>query len=326
MQTYVMQLIRLFPVFFSAEKNLMSLLGFRNTHLLRKKPGLSKRLIICVLFLALFSFLACCLECRPAGAFNAVVMPHEVKQGDAFFIRVTDIYTYDPPVAFLGKKRFSFSSCGESCFVAVGAIEMGTRPGTYTVNLSVNEQEITLTIFVKPSHFPTLSLTLPDEKVFLSEENLKRVKEEEKKLSSLFQVVSEKLWEGGFILPLDNEFSTVFGAKRIMNKKRISIHRGLDIRGKTGETVSAANHGRVILAEELFFGGNTVIIDHGQGIYSIYMHLSSMDVLPGHIISKGDKVGSVGASGRTTGPHLHFGVKVLQVDTNPLSMVALDLY
>ena len=142
-----------------------------------------------------------------------------------------------------------------------------------------------MTLVVKPARFSTLNLTLPDDKVFLSPENLRRAQEEKQKLRSLFQVVSEKLWDGSFVIPLANEFSTAFGTKRIMNKKRISIHRGLYIRGKKEETVKASNHGRVVLAEELFFGGNTVIIDHGQGIYTIYMHLSEFKVKPEEIIA-----------------------------------------
>jgi murein DD-endopeptidase MepM/ murein hydrolase activator NlpD len=229
------------------------------------------------------------------------------------------------PISDLNERQLYFSSCGDACFIAVGAIEIKTIPGRYTMNILVGKKKETLTFTVNPTNFPTLHLTLPDEKVFLSPENLKRVNKESKKLQSLFQVVSEKLWHGRFILPLANDFSTAFGTKRIMNKKRVSVHRGLDIRGKMGERIKASNRGRVVLAEELFFGGNTVIIDHGQGIYTIYMHLSEFKVEPGTIISKGDAIGFVGASGRATGPHLHFGVKVYTISANPVSLLELGL-
>jgi hypothetical protein len=320
-QTNVLQFKHMLSVSYLLKKNLC----FRVTHVLESKPMLVTRSMLSVLFLFLCASSVCCLISRPASAFQAENFPQDIKPGDAFFVKATNIHTSEPPVAYINKKRLYFSNCGEACFVAIGAIDIETKPGTYTMNVSAGEQEKTLTLVVKPAHFPTLNLTLPDEKVFLSPENLKRVKKEEKKLRSLFQMVSEKLWNGGFILPLANEFSTAFGTKRIMNEKRISIHRGLDIRGKMGERVKASNNGRVVLAEELFFGGNTLIIDHGQGIYTIYMHLSEFNVQLGNIISKGETVGFVGASGRATGPHLHFGVKVLQVNTNPLSMVELDL-
>ncbi len=125
------------------------------------------------------------------------------------------------------------------------------------------------------------------------------------------------------MLPLENETSTLFGTKRILNKKRVSVRKGLDIKGE--EEVKASNSGRVVLAEELFFGGNTIILDHGQGIYTIYMHLAEFNITPEDIISKGDVIGFEGSSGRSTGPHLHFGVKVLNINTNPISLVKLNL-
>ena len=324
-QTYLFQSKRLPSVFSLMKKSLRVILCVERTHVPRSKPILLIRVILCALFLFLFSSLMCCFSYKPASAFHAEVLPKAIEQGDAFLIKVTNVDTADHPVAFLNKKRLYFSLCGDACFVTVGAIDVEKKPGTYPVNVLVSGQKKTLTLVVKPAHFPTLNLTLPDKKVFLSKKDLKRVKKEQERLSSLFQVVSEKIWDGAFILPLDNEFSTLFGTKRIMNKKKISIHRGLDIRGKLGETVRASNNGRVVLAEELFFGGNTVIIDHGQGIYTFYMHLSKMNVRPGSYISKGETVGYVGASGRATGPHLHFGVKVLNVSTNPLSIVGLNL-
>jgi len=324
-RTCALQFKRRLFVFSLLKKNVTSILCFRSTHILASITRLSVRSILSVLFLFLSASLVCCLISRADSAFQAELFPGDIKPGDAFFIKTTNIHTPEPPLASLNKKRLYFSNCGKGCFVAIGAIDIETKPGTYTMNVLVGKQVKTLTLGVKPAHFPTLKLTLPDEKVFLSPEDLTRVKEEEKRLSSLFRIVSEKLWDGSFILPLANEFSTPFGTRRIMNEKRISIHRGLDIRGKMGETVKASNHGRIVLAEELFFGGNTVIIDHGQGIYTIYMHLSEMNVQSGNIIAKGNTVGFVGKSGRATGPHLHFGVKVLQVSTNPLSMVELDL-
>jgi len=291
----------------------------------QSNPMFLKHSLLSTFFLFVFSAFSC-FESTPVNAFHAEVLPHEINQGNAFIIKVTDVpASTPPPVADLSSKRLYFSRCGDACFIALGAIEMKTKPGTYTMNIFVGKQKKTLKLTINPTDFPTLNLTLPDDKVFLSPENLKRVKKEDKKLQSLFQIVSEKLWDGRFILPLVNDFSTVFGTKRIMNKKRESVHRGLDIRGKMGEKVTASNHGRVVLAEELFFGGNTVIIDHGQGIYTIYMHLSEINVQPGNTISKGDTVGFVGASGRATGPHLHFGVKVLNVNTNPVSIIELNL-
>jgi murein DD-endopeptidase MepM/ murein hydrolase activator NlpD len=110
-----------------------------------------------------------------------------------------------------------------------------------------------------------------------------------------------------------------------MNKKKTSVHRGTDFRGKTGTPVRALNSGTVVLSEDLFYGGNTLIIDHGMGLYSVYMHLSKFNTKKGEKVSKGDLVGFVGSSGRATGPHLHLSVKLNGISVNPESLFKLAL-
>jgi murein DD-endopeptidase MepM/ murein hydrolase activator NlpD len=222
-------------------------------------------------------------------------------------------------------KKFYFSRCGKHCFIAVGAVEMKTIAGSYTINLKIGKKRMCKSIVVKPSRFPILELTLPEDEVFLSAESLKRTKKEEKQLKSIFKKVNHRLWEGDFILPLENEISSLYGTKRIFNEKRISPHNGMDIRGEEGEEIRASNSGRVVLGDELFFGGKTIILDHGQGIYTLYMHLSKISVRYREMVSKGDVIGLVGSSGRSSGPHLHFGIKVMNININPLSLVELDL-
>jgi murein DD-endopeptidase MepM/ murein hydrolase activator NlpD len=260
-----------------------------------------------------------------SNAFQADVLPYKISPGEAFIIKVTGTKTSRQPSALLAEKKFYFSSCGEGCFIAIGAVDVKTEPGVYTIKLKVGKKKKNLKLFVKHTIFPTEELTLSEDKVFLSPENLKRAKREDKRLKSIFRMVSDRLWEGGFILPLENDISTEFGIKRIINNKRISVHKGVDIRGKEGEEVKASNDGKVVFSEELFFGGNTIILDHGQRIYTIYMHLSEFNVKHGDIVSKGDIIGFVGSTGRSSGPHLHFGVKVLNINTNPVSFVKMDL-
>jgi murein DD-endopeptidase MepM/ murein hydrolase activator NlpD len=110
-----------------------------------------------------------------------------------------------------------------------------------------------------------------------------------------------------------------------MNKTWTSVHRGVDIKGAEGDKVRASNNGKVVLAQGLFFGGNTIVLDHGQGIHTVYMHLSQMNVRFGDSVSKGDVIGLVGSTGRSTGPHLHFGVKISNVSVSPPSILKLDL-
>jgi|Deesub1362A_J573_1020465.scaffolds.fasta_scaffold00165_28 murein DD-endopeptidase MepM/ murein hydrolase activator NlpD len=256
-----------------------------------------------------------------ADAFHAEILPAEINPGDAFLVKVTG--SPGEPLAVSDNGRLYFENCGDSCYIAVGAVDVRTEPGVYEIVVSNGENKKRLELHVRHIEFPVRRLTLPEDKVTLSSENLKRVEKEKARLSLIWGKVSDRLWDGKFIMPLENSISAGFGIKRIMNRKKESIHRGIDIRGKNGEAVKAANTGRVVLAEELFFGGNTVIIDHGQGIYTVYMHLSKFNVTYGEIVSKGDIIGFVGSTGRATGPHLHFGVKVTAVNVNPVSFTRL---
>jgi murein DD-endopeptidase MepM/ murein hydrolase activator NlpD len=282
-------------------------------------------------FISIVSLLFVFLTPAFADDFYAEVMPSEINPGDAFRIKIIldpsreEIKDSGFPTARLNNNPLHFGSCGKSCFVAIGALGVETKPGVYTIRVDVGGKREQLKLLVRPAAFPEIHLTLPEEKVFLSPENLKRAQRESKKLKEIWMRISGKLWEGRFIMPLENSFSTAFGTKRIMNKEKVSVHRGLDIRGEKGEEIKASNRGRVVMAEEFFFGGNTIILDHGQGIYTIYMHLSGFNVQTGAIVSKEDIVGYVGSTGRASGPHLHFGVKVTNINTNPDAFTKLGL-
>jgi len=260
-----------------------------------------------------------------AFAFHAEVLPGRIAPGDVFLIKVTGIRTSRGLQASLGGKKFSFSRYGRGSFVAIGAADIETKPGIHVIRLEMGRNKAKLKLRVRKGAFPEQELTLPEDKVFLKPEDLERVKKENERLDNIFDTISEKLWEGDFIPPLDTGITTVFGTKRIMNGKWTSVHRGIDMKGDAGEEVLASNDGKVVLEDDLFFGGNTIILDHGQGIYTVYMHLSAFSVDPGDVVSKGDTIGFVGSSGRATGPHLHFGVKVREVSVNPVSLFELKL-
>lgn len=274
------------------------------------------------------------LVCTRAFAFHAEILPSEINPGDAFIVKLTGLETKELPSAVLNGRpalpskrgrQFYFTNCGSECFYALGSVDVDTAPGTYYIQIGSGETKKNLSLTVKSAVFPVIELTLPEEKVFLSPKDQERADKEAEKLNSIWQIASVRLWQGNFILPVENNISTMFGTTRIINKKKVSLHRGLDIKGKDGEAVKASNRGRVVLAEELFFGGNTIILDHGQGIYTIYMHLSKFSVKHGYVVYRGEIIGSVGSSGRASGPHLHFGVKVLNISTNPISVVKLNL-
>jgi murein DD-endopeptidase MepM/ murein hydrolase activator NlpD len=254
-----------------------------------------------------------------------VISPKTIRQGDAFIVKVTGIESPAVPSATVAKNAIQFSSCGKGCFIGIGAIGIDAKTGTYLVKIKAGKKRGKISLTVKKAFVQTIALSLPEEKVTLSPDDLEIVQEENNRLKALFLTISERLWEGVFRIPADNEISTPFGTRRIMNETWTSIHRGVDIKGSEGDEVRASNNGKVVLAQGLFLGGNTIILDHGQGIHTVYMHLSQMNVCSGDSVSKGDVIGLIGSTGRSTGPHLHFGVKISDVSVNPLSVLKLDL-
>jgi murein DD-endopeptidase MepM/ murein hydrolase activator NlpD len=180
-------------------------------------------------------------------------------------------------------------------------------------------------IEVNKGQFATERLHVEKEFVEPNPEQIKRANEERQRLREIFdRVTPERLWNGKFRVPLDGAGSGGnFGKRRILNGQPGSPHSGVDFPAATGTPVHAAQGGRVVLAEELFFSGNTVVVDHGLGIYTFYGHLSAIDVKEGDSLVPGQVVGKVGATGRVTGSHLHWGLTVERARVNPLDIVKL---
>ncbi len=257
-----------------------------------------------------------------AAEMNSEVIPQNLFPGDVFLIEVESMKR--PSGKFHGQ-TIEFYQVAGGLYQAISSIGTDTKPGSYTMVVSTVDTSRRHILLVQKKKFPVQRLTLPEEKVFLSPENLARVKKESQKLSEIWGKVSVPLWEGRFIPPLNTQVSTVFGVVRIINGKRESIHRGTDYRGKKGKPIKAINSGTVVLTDDLFFGGKTVMINHGAGVYSIYMHLSAFKVKDAQGVKKGEVIGLVGSSGRATGPHLHLGIKVHGASVNPESLYSLPL-
>jgi len=133
---------------------------------------------------------------------------------------------------------------------------------------------------------------------------------------------SPRHWSGGFRTPLSVRPNSNFGTRSVFNGQPRNPHAGVDFAAPAGTPVAAPNGGIVALAESLYFTGNTVILDHGLGLYSLYAHLSRLDVVPGRSVAAGDIVGLLGATGRVTGPHLHWAIRLNGARVDPLSLVA----
>src|ERR1700676_5820888 len=212
---------------------------------------------------------------------------------------------------------------------ALLGVDLEKAPGDYELSVSATTEngehaECTATLAVRAGKFATESLTVQKQFVEPNEQQVQRAVAEQEKLREIFDhVTPEKLWHGPFRLPLTGGVrGTNFGKRRILNGQPRSPHTGADFPAPAGTPIHATQSGRVRLAEELYFSGNTVIVDHGLGVYSLYGHLAARDVAVGDSVKAGTILGKVGATGRVTGPHLHWGVTVNKARVNPTKLVA----
>ena len=209
-------------------------------------------------------------------------------------------------------------------------VDLEKAPGEYELKITGEtaggeKMSCSVKVAVRQGRFATERLQVGKEFVEPNPEQVQRANEERQKLRDIFDsVMPERLWDGPFRIPLDGVTTgSNFGKRRILNGNPGSPHGGADLPGVTGTPVHAAQRGKVALAEELFFSGNTVVLDHGLGIYTFYGHLSEIDVKVGDVLEAGALLGKVGATGRVTGPHLHWGLTVERARVNPLLLVKL---
>jgi murein DD-endopeptidase MepM/ murein hydrolase activator NlpD len=175
--------------------------------------------------------------------------------------------------------------------------------------------------------YPTTELTVEPRYVELSPEDQARVALEDAETSKIYSTVTpEAHWNEPFASPIPGITSgRNFGHRRVFNGEPRAPHSGVDLKASTGTPIRASNRGRVVLAKELFFSGNAVFIDHGLGVYSAYLHLSAIDVAVGSFVERGEVIGLAGATGRVTGPHLHWGARVLNARIDPFSLLRIGM-
>jgi len=206
-----------------------------------------------------------------------------------------------------------------------------TKPGTYDLALAAVMRDGRVLHQVRPvtvsaAHYKTSRLTVPQKYVTPDPETLKRIEAEREIKSVAFaHLIPAPEWSGKFVAPVSSEVSETFGTSRTFNGKLASVHRGEDFRAPSGTPVHASNSGEVVLARELFYEGNCVIIDHGLGFMTMYMHLSKFEVKEGDKVEKGQLLALSGGTGRVTGPHLHMSVRWNGEYLDPAKLLALKL-
>ena len=208
-------------------------------------------------------------------------------------------------------------------------LDLEVSPGEYVLQLDAFQQGRSVgrtkyVLQVEKKDFPTRRLTLPKQFVNPPKEALGRIRKESRKISALFgDFAPERRWEGPFHRPTEGAPTSSFGKRSILNGQTRSPHTGTDFQDAKGTPVKAPNLGKVVLAADLYYSGNTIILDHGQGLYSYFAHLQDFKVSQDALVSKGTVIGSVGATGRVTGPHLHWSVRLRKARVDPLSLIAV---
>jgi murein DD-endopeptidase MepM/ murein hydrolase activator NlpD len=208
-------------------------------------------------------------------------------------------------------------------------IDLGIKAGRYSVRLRcrpVNGAPFdeNYGLAIRAKKFPTRRLTVDERFVTPPRQEEERIRRESRRVEQIFASVStRKIWQGPFTAPVLGEAGSGFGRRSILNGKPRSPHTGTDFSADTGTPIKAPNSGKVVLADELYFSGNTVILDHGLGLYSLLAHLSRFSVREGAEVKAGDVVGLAGATGRATGPHLHWSIRLAGVRVDPLSLIAV---
>jgi len=267
----------------------------------------------------------------PPGA-QGIEGQYSGKQGQIIVIKVpVDEMSAQVQGRFLGRtvKFFPETRPGEAKgFVGLLGIDMQEEPGTHDLAIQIQDAEhdrsLSYRVHVLKEKFRVEHLTLPKDKVDLDEQSLVRWKSEQERVKEALAADSPmKLWQPSFVEPVSGKRTGIFGSVRIMNGQARNPHNGEDIGAPLGTDVAATNDGVVRLTVDHIFSGRGVFLDHGLGFYSMYFHLSEVLVKEGDVVRAGQIVGKVGATGRATGPHLHWGVKLNGARVNPYALLDL---
>lgn len=261
--------------------------------------------------IALFAFCATQALAAPAESVPASVLPDNARVPGG--VAVLQVPAGTEQARFEHKRVMLLSHDGQK--YAIVGIPLQAKPGDYKISLGGS----TVAFSVEPKAYKTQRLTITNKRqVNPLPADLKRIHKESRILNRAFSHFDTAMpVHDTFIMPADGPISSPFGMRRILNGEPRSPHSGIDIAAPFGASIRAAAAGRVLVTGDYFFDGNTVLLDHGQGLVTVYSHLSKTLVKPGQMVKSGQKIGEVGKTGRVTGPNLHWGVSLNGARVDP---------
>ena len=274
----------------------------------------------------LFFFLSP-VETRPSSGLDVTLTPSIIGQGEVALLSIQKLGNAKPTVTWMGKKITLLSDNKNTAWAGFIGADLTTKPGRYNINITFSDstRPHAITVNVLSRDYGSRRLTLPKKMVELDTATLKRVQEESKTVKGLF-ISSGKnpLWMGKWIRPVPGMIVSPFGCRSIINGMERSPHSGVDLKTAEGDPIKAPNKGTVALVAHHFFSGLSIVIDHGGGIQSMYFHLSKDFVKVGQVVEKGAIIGLAGCSGRVTGPHLHFGIRLNNRRIDPIQLIEIS--
>lgn len=210
---------------------------------------------------------------------------------------------------------------------AIVGVDLDTKPGTYQVDIESSSGDAiahaTYPLTILPRVFRTRRLTVNEAFVTPPKSEEPRIEREAALLAATWKASSaDRLWTTAFLRPVPQDANSAFGTRSVFNGQPRNAHGGADFLSPAGTPIHSPNSGRIVVARNLYFSGNTVIIDHGLGLFSMLAHLSRIDVHEGDAVTPNQLLGLVGATGRVTGPHLHWAVRAGDARVDPLSLLA----
>ncbi len=227
----------------------------------------------------------------------------------------------------LDERMIPFFTVQDGTSLALVGIDMEQKPGPRRVvikgrSVSGATQESSFDFLVKAKRFPEERFSVPPSFDHLDQATLKRIRDENERLDKIWKSTTPgHLWDGPFLLPVKGTVSSPFGLRRVINGLARAPHNGVDLKVPLGTEILAANDGAVVVRDKFFFSGNTVVLDHGGGLYTMYFHLNEFQVSEGMTVHRGDVIGRVGMTGRVTGPHLHWGARLQGARVDPLELL-----
>jgi murein DD-endopeptidase MepM/ murein hydrolase activator NlpD len=270
-----------------------------------------------------------CAAAIPAGdSIGVTAAARSIQPGELVVLTVTTSAAADRvQVRALDRDVVAYRE-SERTWRALIGIDLDVRPGVHVaaVDAQIGKRmnHATYDLDVQPKDFATRTLRVDEAYVNPPSEVQARIERDAADLRRVWQSSApERLWTGAFVRPVPGEAVSRFGTRSIFNGQPRSPHNGGDFMSPAGTPIEAPNAGRVALAHDLYFSGNTVVIDHGLGMFSTLAHMSEIEVREGDTVKAGQVVGRVGATGRVTGPHLHWAVRVGGARVDPLSVLAV---